>query len=128
MHVQAQEAQPRPTAAMPLPAPATDPCPHCGTLPLGAPHGESCFPAFQRALIARYPGLPNAVSLEEAEAIERIFRFWAGLMHALRAKPYSVGRCVERRWGEVGDYVERLLARHARRHATDDASTTAAAS
>ena len=128
MYAQTQATLPRRAAITPPPQPAVASCPHCGLLPEGAPHGESCFPAFQRALIAQYPGLPDAVSLEEAEAIERIFRFWAGLAHALRTKPYSVGRCVERRWNEVTGYVERLLARHARRRATDDASTTAAAS
>ncbi|MBI4450188.1 hypothetical protein HY634_03955 [Candidatus Uhrbacteria bacterium] len=94
-------------------------CAHCGQLPEGTPHRQDCFPTFQRALIARYPSLYDVVALEEASAIERIFQFWAGIIHALqRSFPHSADRCVERRWGEVCDYVERMLARHTRRPAS----------
>lgn len=101
-------------------------CPHCGLLPTGAPHREGCFPSFQAELLRAYPALQDAVSLSEAEAIERIFRFWADMIHALTPRSRSLADdCVERRWWEVTGYVERLLARHARRHPATDATAAA---
>lgn len=109
------------------PLPAATECPHCGTLPAGAPHRADCFPAFQAELLRAYPALQDAVSLREAEAIERIFRFWADMIHALTPRSRSLADdCVERRWWEVTGYVERLLARHARRSATLAAPEAAA--
>lgn len=93
---------------------ATAPCPTCGPLPMGAPHTQNCFLAFQRALLSAYPALTGVVTMEEAGAIERTFRFWTGIIHALRSSPVLVADCVERRWHETTAYVERMLARHAR--------------
>lgn len=123
MHTQAT-SQPAATTAPPLPA-ATE-CPHCGLLPTGAPHRANCFPSFQAELLRAYPALQDAVSLGEAEAIERIFRFWTGMIHALSPRsPSLVDTCVERRWWEASGYVERLLARHARRCTVTDATAAA---
>lgn len=124
MHIQATQPQPAAMTVPPLPA-ATE-CPHCGTLPAGAPHRADCFPAFQAELLRAYPALQDAVSLSEAEVIERIFRFWTGMIHALRLRfTASADTCVERRWWEASGYVERLLARHARRHPATDAAAAA---
>jgi len=120
---------PRRAAITPPPQPAVASCPHCGQLPIGAPHHEECFPGFQLELIRQHPTLTDVATFDEADTVERIFRFWTGMIHALRrSHPHSADNCVERRWDEVTGYIERLLARHARRRATDDASTTAAAS
>lgn len=83
---------------------------------MGAPHAQNCFLAFQQALLAAYPALTDVVTMEDASAIERIFRFWTGITHALRLSPVLVGTCVERRWHETTAYVERMLARHVRRN------------
>lgn len=59
------------------------------------------------------------VSLSEAKVIERIFRFWTGMIHAIRPRfPSLADSCVERRWWEATGCVKRLLARYARRSAT----------
>ncbi|MDP3771298.1 MAG: hypothetical protein Q8R16_03285 [bacterium] len=101
-----------------LPHLAVVTCTHCGQLPTGAPHRQDCFPAFQRALLDAHPALSNVITMAEAGAIEGIFRFWTGIIHALRRSPILVENCVERRWWETTDYVERLLARHTRHSAT----------
>lgn len=125
MHTQATRPQPAATTAPPLSA-ATE-CPHCGRLPAGAPHRAGCFPSFQAELLRAYPALQDAVSLREAEAIERIFRFWTGMIHTLSPRsPSLADTCVERRWWETSGYVERLLARHARRSAICAAPEAAA--
>lgn len=84
---------------------------------MGVSHREDCFLAFQQALLAAYPALTDVVTMEDAGAIERIFRFWTGIIHALRRSPVLVASCVERRWHETTAYVERMLARHTRRNA-----------
>ncbi|MBI4434682.1 hypothetical protein HY635_02600 [Candidatus Uhrbacteria bacterium] len=123
MHAQTTLPQ---RAAVTAPPPAVALCLHCGRLPIGAPHHEGCFSGFQLELMRRYPTLTDVATLDEADAIERTFRFWTGLIHALRPRfPASADNCVERRWDEVTGYVERLLARHARR-ATPVASEVAA--
>jgi hypothetical protein len=116
-------------AAVTAPPLAVFQCPHCGSLPIGAPHREDCFPAFQAELLRAYPALRNAISLHEAEVIERVFRLYAGMIHMLRPRfPGSADDCVERRWEEASAYVERLLARHARHTAAQTAPGAAAAS
>lgn len=124
MHAQATQPQPAAETAPPLPAVTT--CPHCGQLPGETPHREDCFPNFQVALLAAYPALQDAVSLREAEAIERIFRLYTDFIRMLRPRfAASADTCVERCWWEATSYVERLLARHARRHPATDAAAAA---
>ena len=91
-------------------------CPTCGPLTVSTAHRQDCFPAFQRALLSAYPALTDVVTMEEANAIERIFRFWTGIIHALRRSPAIAEHCVERRWYEVTWYVERVIARHTSRN------------